>query len=39
MVYDILADDNDNPHLTRQQLYDGIRNSVENADDDRGFIE
>jgi len=38
MVYDILADDNENPHLTRQQLYDCIRNSVENADDDIGFI-
>ena len=31
MVYDILADDNENPHLTRQQLYDW-RRSVCGAD-------
>jgi len=37
-AYDILADDHDSPHLTRQQLYDSIRNSVEDANEDFGFI-
>jgi len=37
-VYEILVDDADTPHLTRQQLYDSIRNSVENAHEDLGFI-